>query len=75
LENAAHRRTLPIAPADRLWQLYLQIVILGQRAVAGARHREAHEIPAQQVYRLKQRTLRWLQEMVVQLEKNSDAAV
>jgi RNA polymerase primary sigma factor len=60
-------------PADE--RLYLQIVFSASEPLPARDIARLMGSPVKQVYRLKQRTRRWLKEMVVQLEGNSDAAV
>jgi len=60
-------------PADE--RLYLQIVFSASEPLPARDIARLMGSPVEQVYRLKQRTQRWLKEMVVQLEKNSDPAV
>jgi len=60
-------------PTDE--RLYLQIVFAANEPLPARDIAKLMGYPVEEVYRLKQRTQRWLKEMAVQLEKNSDMSV
>jgi RNA polymerase primary sigma factor len=60
-------------PADE--RLYLQIVFSANEPLPARGIARLMGCPVEDVYRLKQRTQRWLKEITVQLEKNSDMSV
>jgi RNA polymerase primary sigma factor len=60
-------------PTDE--RLYLQIVFAASEPLPARNIAKLMGYPVEEVYRLKQRTQRWLKEVAVQLEKNSDMSV
>lgn len=60
-------------PTDE--RLYLQIVFSANEPLPARGIAKLMGCPVEEVYRLKQRTQRWLKEIAVQLEKNSDMSV
>ncbi len=60
-------------PTDE--RLYLQIVFAANEPLPARDIAKLMGYPVEEVYRLKQRTQRWLKEMAVQLEKNSNMSV
>jgi RNA polymerase primary sigma factor len=60
-------------PADE--RLYLQIVFSASELLPARAIARLMGCPVAEVYRLKQRTQKWLKEMAVQWEKNSDMSV
>jgi RNA polymerase primary sigma factor len=60
-------------PAEE--RLYLQIVFSASEPLPPRDVARLMGCPVEEVYRLKQRTQRWLKEMAVQMEKNSDMSV
>jgi RNA polymerase primary sigma factor len=60
-------------PADE--RLYLQIVFSANEPLPARDIARLMGCPVEEVYRLKQRTQKWLKEIAVQLEKNSDMSV
>jgi RNA polymerase primary sigma factor len=67
-------------PEDRLLlfeeeQLYLQIVFSANEPLPARGIARLMGCPVEEVYRLKQRTQKWLKEITVQLEKNANMSV
>ena len=60
-------------PSDE--RLYLQIVFSANEPLPARRIARLMGCPLEQVYRLKQRTQRWLKDMVVRLQPSSDISV
>ena len=60
-------------PADE--RLYLQIVFSANEPLPARDIARLMGCPVEEVYRFKQRTQKWLKEIAVQLEKNSDMSV
>ncbi|HKA80920.1 MAG TPA: sigma-70 family RNA polymerase sigma factor [Xanthobacteraceae bacterium] len=60
-------------PTDE--RLYLQIVFAANDPLPARDIAKLMGYPVEEVYRLKQRTRRWLKEVAVQFEKNSDMSV
>jgi RNA polymerase primary sigma factor len=60
-------------PADE--RLYLQIVFSAIEPLPARGIARLMGCPVEEVYRLKQRTQKWLKEITVQLEKNADMSV
>ena len=60
-------------PTDE--RLYLQIVFSANEPLPARGIARLMGCPVEEVYRLKQRTQKWLKEIAVQLEKNSDMSV
>jgi RNA polymerase primary sigma factor len=60
-------------PTDE--RLYLQIVFAASEPLPARDIAKLMGYPVEEVYRLKQRTQKWLKEMAVQFEKNSDLSV
>lgn len=60
-------------PADE--RLYLQIVFSANEPLPARGIARLMGCPVEEVYRLKQRTQKWLKEITVQLGKNSDMSV
>jgi RNA polymerase primary sigma factor len=60
-------------PTDE--RLYLQIVFSANEPLPARGIARLMGCPVEEVYRLKQRTQKWLKEITVQLEKNSDMSV
>jgi RNA polymerase primary sigma factor len=60
-------------PTDE--RLYLQIVFAANEPLPARNIAKLMGYPVEEVYRLKQRTQKWLKEMAVQFEKNSDMSV
>jgi RNA polymerase primary sigma factor len=56
-------------------RLYLQIVFSANEPLQARSIARLMGCPVEEVYRLKQRTQKWLKEITVQLEKNSDMSV
>jgi RNA polymerase primary sigma factor len=55
--------------------LYLQIVFSANEPLPARGIARLMGCPVEEVYRLKQRTQKWLKEITVQLENNSDMSV
>jgi RNA polymerase primary sigma factor len=60
-------------PTDE--RLYLQIVFSANEPLPARGIARLMGCPVEEVYRLKQRTQKWLKEITVQLEKNADMSV
>ena len=60
-------------PTDE--RLYLQIVFSANEPLPARGIARLMGCPVEEVYRLKQRTQKWLKEIAVQLEKNADMSV
>ena len=60
-------------PSDE--RLYLQIVFSANEPLPARDIARLMGCPVEEVYRFKQRTQKWLKELTVQLEKNSDMSV
>jgi RNA polymerase primary sigma factor len=60
-------------PTDE--RLYLQIVFSANEPLPARGIARLMGCPVEEVYRLKQRTQKWLKEITVQLENNSDMSV
>lgn len=60
-------------PTDE--RLYLQIVFAANEPLPARSIAKLMGYPVEEVYRLKQRTQRWLKELAIQLEKNSNMSV